>query len=72
MYSNLKNIVKNLAAKKKLDWSQTREKKVWQIEHDFNEKKASVDDAMKALEGEFSYNLDKYDYKDIRKHLERL
>lgn len=72
MNSNLKNIVKGLAMKKKLEWSNTRESKVWNIENDFNNKRTSVDDALRALEGEFSYNLDKYDYKEIRKQLENI
>lgn len=72
MNSNLKNIVKGLATKKKLEWSNTRESKVWNIENDFNNKRTSVDDALRALEGEFSYNLDKYDYKEIRKQLENI
>lgn len=72
MNSNLKSIVRGLADKKKLEWSGTREKKMWYIEHAFDEKKSSVDDTMQALKSEFSYHLDEYDYKEIRKHLERL
>lgn len=70
MNSNLKNIVKDLVLKKKLDWSGTRERKVWNMENDFNNKRTSVDDVLSALEGEFSYNLDKYDYREIKKQLE--
>jgi|GEM_PF-1169170 len=72
MNSNLREVVKSLAMKKKLEWSSTRDSKVWNIENDFNNKRNSVDDAMRSLEGEFSYHLDKYDYQEIRKKMENV
>ena len=64
-------MVRNLADKKKLEWSDTREKKMWYIEHAFDEKRASVEDTMKDLKSEFSYHLNDH-YKEIKRHLENL
>jgi hypothetical protein len=72
MFSNLKNTVKNIALSKKLDWTETREKNVWNIENDFNRGRITVDGAIGALENEFRPGLSQSDYQEIKRRLERI
>jgi hypothetical protein len=70
MYISLKDIVKKLAQNKKLEWK-TYEKSVWYIDNDFNKGRISAENAVKALKGEFRYELSEYDYREIEEQLKK-
>ncbi|MEK7598459.1 MAG: hypothetical protein AAB487_01865 [Patescibacteria group bacterium] len=71
MYSNLKNTVKNLVDRKKIDWSSFRADKVRDIERELDNGKISIEDAIGKLKDEFGSDLGRYDYQEIKKALER-
>jgi len=71
MNSNLKNTVKNIADRKKIDWSSFRADKVREIERDLDNGKISIDDTIGRLRAEFGSDLGKYDYQEIKTALER-
>ena len=71
MYSNLKNTVKNLVDRKKIDWSSFRADKVRDIERELDNGKISIEDAIGKLKDEFGSDLGRYDYQEIKTALER-
>lgn len=71
MNSNLLAMVKNIATSKKLVWTSTRDGDVRNIERDLNKGRKTINDTMVALENKFGAELDKYNYQEIKKTLER-
>lgn len=71
MYSNFESLAENLCRKRKVDVTSFQASNLRSIERDLDSGKISAEEAVSALEEKFSYRLDKYDYKDLEKELER-
>lgn len=63
-------IVKDLAVSKKLDWTSFREKRMWEVGKNLENKQIDVDQAITEMRGEFkSYEISDSDAKAIKEKL---
>ncbi|MDR3558812.1 MAG: hypothetical protein P4L62_02225 [Candidatus Pacebacteria bacterium] len=68
--NNFVKIVKDLAVSKKLDWTSFREKRMWEVGKNLENKQIDVDQAITEMRGEFkSYEISDSDAKAIKEKL---